>query len=120
MDKQKYVILTQEDTISKITGRACVKIILVGVTDRKEYTTYIDSTNHNVKNWYHITNNPTHGFILKGLRTKTHKGKDLIDADSKPIICAEDESQSKVLDILKEVWREQDRKDTTVFRTLFE
>ena len=117
---QNYVILEQTESLSKITGRPCVKIVLVGAGDRKQYTTYIDSNNHNHKQWQHITGNPTHGFVLRNLRVKVHKDKLLVDADSRPIIAAEDETPDRILDTLKDVWLEQDSKKQDLHRRLFE
>jgi len=118
--EQTYVVLTQEKGLSKITGQPYTKIILVGTRDRDEYTTYIDTANHNHENWHHITHNPTHGFVLTKLRVKKHKDRLLVDADSKPIIAAEHELQSYILDHLREVWAEQDAKKANKFRDLFE
>ena len=120
MATQNYVILSQEEITSKITGKPCVKITLVGATDRKEYITYIDSGNYNEVNWQHITRNPTHGFVLRNLKIKTHKGKEMINADSKPMILAEDDNSDRILTTLKDVWQEQDHKEKNNFRGLFE
>lgn len=117
---QTYVVLTQEKGLSKITGQPYTKVTFVGTHDRDEYTTYIDTANHNHSNWYHIVNNPQHGFVLKNLRVKQHKERLLVDADSKPVIEYEDLDQSRVLDELKSVWAEQDHKKQNKFRDLFE
>lgn len=117
---QTYVVLVQERGLSKITGQPYTKLILVGTHDRDEYTTYIDTANHNHSNWSHIINNPEHGFVLTNLRIKKHKDRLLVDADSKPIIAAEHESQTYVLDELRTVWAEQDNRQKNKFRDLFE
>jgi hypothetical protein len=117
---QNYVVLTQEKGLSKITGHPYVKIILVGTKDRREYVTYVDSANYNQKNWFHILNNPQNGFILKNLRTKVSKDKLFIDADSQPQIAGEHDSLDHLLSILMEVWDEQDNRDKTNFKDLFE
>ena len=117
---QNYIVLTQEPGLSQVTGRPYVKLTIVGTKDRREYVTYVDSANHNQKNWFHIINNPQNGFILKNLRTKVSKDKLLIDADSKPQIAAEHDSLEYLLQTLQEVWAEQDNKAQTNFRELFE
>jgi hypothetical protein len=117
---QTYVVLTQEKGLSKITGQPYTKVTLVGTHDRDEYTTYIDTANHNHSNWHHILMNPEHGFVLKNLRVKLHKERLLVDADSKPIIAAEHTEQSYILDELKAVWAEQDHRQQNRFRDLFE
>jgi hypothetical protein len=119
--KQPYVVLKQEWGRSKHQGTEYVKITFVGVKDRKEYTTYIDTPNHNYKNWQHIINNPSHGFVLRNLKTKTHKGKTLVDADSKPIIDWEDSDDSEIMRQVSEIWAEEDIKaDSDRFRDMFE
>jgi hypothetical protein len=117
---QNYVVLDQQRGLSKITGHPYVKITFAGTRDRDEYTTYVDNNNHNYENWLHIINNPTHGFILSNLKVKRHKDRLLVDADSRPIIQAEDSDQSRVMDMLMEVWKEQDNKPVARFKELFE
>lgn len=119
-NNQNYVVLEQVKGISKVTGQPYVKITLVGVADRNDYVTYIDSSNHNQSNWFHITNNPTHGFVLNNLRVKKNKDKRLIDADSKPVILAEDTTKERIEAMLKQVWHEQDTRPVERFRELFE
>lgn len=111
--KQPYVVLKQEQRFSKITGSPMTKITLVGVKDHKEYVTYIDSPNKNHKNWSHIVNNPTHGFVLRNLRIKSHKDRNLIDADSKPIIEWEDQDDSEILKQLAEIWLEEEARNNS-------
>lgn len=118
--EQTYVVLKQERGLSKVTGHPYVKITLVGTRDRDEYVTYIDHANHNHKNWFHITNNPEHGFVLQNLRIKQHKDRMLVDADSKPIIAAEDPTPDRIFDTLRDVWREQDERGKNNYRNLFE
>lgn len=119
--KQPYIVLKQERRFSKVTGSPMTKITLLGVKDRQEYITYIDTPNRNHDNWAHIVNNPEHGFILRNLRTINRKDKTLIDADSKPIIEWEDEDDTEILKQLAEVWAEEDRKNgSDKFSDLFE
>lgn len=119
--KQPYVVLKQERRFSKISGSPMTKITLLGIKDRQEYVTYIDSPNRNHDNWSHITNNPDHGFVLRNLRTKKAKGKVLIDADSQPIIEWEDVNDEEIMRQVAEVWAEEDRKNgSDCFRDLFE
>lgn len=119
--KQPFVVLKQEWGRSKHLGTEYVKITVMGIKDRKEYVTYVDTPNHNFKNWQHIINNPKHGFVIRNLRTKQHKGKTLIDADSKPIIDWEDSDDTEIMRQIAEVWAEEDLKaDSDRFRDLFE
>jgi hypothetical protein len=119
--KQPYVVLKQERGFSRHLGTEYVKITFLGVKDREEYHTYVDTPNHNYKNWEHIIRNPKHGFVVRNLRTKTHKGKTLIDADSKPIIDWEDVDDLEIMRQVSEIWAEEDQKaDSDRFRDLFE
>lgn len=117
---QNYVIVKQETIASKYGGEV-VKITLVGTRDRFEYTTYVDPRNHNVKNWWHIINHPTRGYIISGVKTKqTRDGKLVINADGDPLIRAECEASSELFRELLAVWREQDEQTPNQFRNLFE
>lgn len=119
--KQPYVVLKQEWGRSKHQGTEYVKITFIGIKDRMEYHTFIDTPNHNYKNWAHIINNPSHGFVVRNLRTKTHKGKTLIDADSKPIFDWEDDDDKEIMRQVAEIWAEEDLKyGSDKFRDLFE
>ena len=110
---QPYVVLKQERGHSKHLGTEYVKITFMGIKDRKEYVTYVDTPNHNWTNWQHIINNPTHGFVVRNLKTKTHKGKILIDADSKPIIEWQDIDDTIIMQQISEVWAEEDLKNAS-------
>lgn len=104
-----WAVLKQEKRPSKYGGMV-VKITLVGVLDRKEYTTYVDPLNLNVKNWHHIINNPEHGFILTDLKVKRGK-EDLINADSNPVIDGQYPNINEMLDLLQQVWDKQDKQN---------
>jgi hypothetical protein len=119
--KQPYVVLKQDWGRSKHLGTEYVKITVMGIKDRKEYVTYVDTPNHNYKNWEHIIRNPNHGFVIRNLKTKQHKGKELVDADSKPIIEIEDTDDVEIMRQIAEIWAEEDLKnDSDKFRDLFE
>jgi hypothetical protein len=119
--KQPYVVLKQEWGRSRHLGTEYVKITMMGIKDRKEYVTYVDTPNHNYKNWSHIINNPKHGFVISNIKTKSHKGKELVDADSKPMIDWEDDDDTEIMKQIAEIWAEQDLKaDSDKFRDLFE
>lgn len=119
--KQPYVVLKQERGYSRHLGTEYVKITFLGIKDRQEYHTYVDTPNHNYKNWEHIIRNPRHGFVVRNLKTKTHKGKTLINADSKPIIDWEDVDDEEIMRQVAEIWAEEDLKsDSDRFRDLFE
>lgn len=119
--KQPYIVLKQEARTSKKYGTPMTKITFLGVKDRREYVTYIDAPHRNYKKWLHIINHPDHGFVLRNLKTKSHKGDELIDADSDPIIEWEDTTDEEIMRQLAEVWAEEDRRrGTDKFRDLFE
>jgi hypothetical protein len=105
---QHYAIVKQESTYSKYGG-AITKITLVGLDDRREYTTYIDPSNFNSKHWDHITRHSQHGFILKGLKAKKNTDKNIINADSDPIIAWEHTNIDEVISAVMEKWAEQDQ-----------
>ena len=119
--KQPYVVLKQDWGRSKHLGTEYVKITVMGIKDRKEYVTYVDTPNHNYKNWEHIIRNPNHGFVISNIKTKQHKGKELVDADSKPMIDWEDNDDTEILRQIAEIWAEEDLKNNSdKFRDLFE
>jgi hypothetical protein len=119
--KQPYVVLKQEASISKRYGTPMTKITLLGVKDRREYVTYVDAPNRNHKNWSHIINNPDHGFVLRNIKTKQHKDKELVDADSKPIIEVEMENDQEIMRQVADIWAQEDLKNgSDKFRDLFE
>jgi hypothetical protein len=122
--KQPYIVLEQRSGHSQKYGTEMTTIIMVGVKDRREYVTYIDSPNRNTVNWAHITRNPTHGFVLRNLNTtakSTKKGQTIINADSQPIIEWETETLDEVLIDAQRYWAEEDRKkDSDKFGDLFE
>lgn len=111
--KQPYVVLKQEWGRSRHLGTEYVKITVMGIKDRKEYHTYVDTPNHNYQNWQHIINNPQHGFVIRNLKTKEHKGKTLINADSKPIIEWEDDNDTEIMRQISEIWAEEDIKNNS-------
>jgi len=118
--KQPYIVLKQEQRTSKKYGTPMTKITLLGVKDRQEYVTYIDSPNHNHDNWSHIIRNPDHGFILSNLKIKEYQGRLLINADSRPLIQREDWDDSEIMRELAEIWAEEDlRNNTDRFSDLF-
>lgn len=118
--KQPYVIINQEAKTSMKYGTPMTKITLLGVKDRKEYITYVDLPHRNYKNWQHMINNPDHGFVLRNIQTKMHKGDELVDADSRPIIDVEMESLEEVMEIIGEFWDKEDlKKNSDKLRDLF-
>ena len=108
---QPYIVLKQEASTSKKYGTPMTKITLLGVKDRKEYITYVDTPHHNYKNWEHIINNPDHGFVLRNIKTKWHKDKELVDADSRPIIEWEDVNDQEIMRQVSQIWAEEDIKN---------
>lgn len=107
--KQLYAVVNQKSGLSQVTGRPYTTITLVGLQDRAEYVTYVDTANHNCKNWTHIVNHPRHGYILDSLSTVTRKGKAVINADSDPIIKEEVTDQDQLYIDIKKAWAELDR-----------
>lgn len=118
--KQPYLVLKQEANTSKKYGTPMTKITLLGIKDRREYITYVDTPHHNYRNWQHIIQNPSHGFIISNVKTKAHKDKILVDADSRPIIDWEDTTDEEMLRQISELWAEEDsRRGADKFRDLF-
>lgn len=118
--KQPYLVLKQEAKTSMKYGTPMTKITLLGIKDRKEYITYVDTPHRNYKNWEHVINNPNHGFILRNIKTKMHKGEELVDADSKIMIDWEDDTDQEMLKQISQVWAEEDiRAGTDKFSDLF-
>ncbi len=118
--KQPYLVLKQQASTSKKYGTPMTKITLLGIKDRREYVTYVDTPHHNYRNWQHIIQNPSHGFIVSNIKTKAHKDKILVDADSRPIIDWEDTSDEEMMRQISELWAEEDsRRGTDKFRDLF-
>jgi hypothetical protein len=122
--KQPYIVVEQRAGYSKIAGTPMTTLILVGVKDRREYVTYVDTPNRNATNWQHITRHPEHGFVLRNLNTTnktTKKGQTIINADSEPIIEWETDELDEVLIDAQKYWDEEDRKnDSDKFGDLFE
>jgi hypothetical protein len=104
-----YAVLSQKEKQSKYGG-TIIEITMVDIVERTEWITYIDYRNHNHSHWQHITNNPNHGFVLKNLKRKRHKDKNLINADSKPVINEEFEDPNEMFDLIKQLWDKEDRK----------
>lgn len=118
--KQPYFVLKQESRFSKIQGTPMVKITFLGIKDRSEYVTYVDSANRNHSQWQHLTSRPDHGFIVSNLNIKKYKGRELINADSQFVIEWEDQDDQDMLKQIAEIWAEDDRRnDTDKFRDLF-
>lgn len=122
--KQPYIILEQRQGFSQKYGTEMTTLILVGVKDRREYVTYIDTPNRNVKHWQHILNKPTHGFVLRNLKLTnktTSKGQTIINADSEPIIEWETDTLDEVLVDAQKFWAEEDKRNgSDKFGDLFE
>lgn len=122
--KQPYIVVEQRAGYSKIAGTPMTTLILIGVKDRREYVTYVDTPNRNAANWGHITRNPEHGFVLRNLTATnktTKKGQTIINADSEPIIEWETDSLDEVLIDAQKYWEEEDRKNLSdKFGDLFE
>ena len=122
--KQPYIVVEQRPGYSKIAGTPMTTLILIGVKDRREYVTYVDTPNRNAAHWAHITRHATHGFVLRNLtptNKTTKKGQTIINADSEPIIEWEADSLDEVLIDAQRYWEEEDRKNLSdKFGDLFE
>jgi hypothetical protein len=120
---QPYIVIEQRTGYSKIAGTPMTTIIMVGVKDRREYVTYVDTPNRNAAHWQHITRHIDHGFVLRNLKptTKTtKKGQTIINADSEPIIEWETDSLDEVLADAQKFWAQEDAlKDSDKFSDLF-
>lgn len=122
--KQPYIVLEQRAGYSKIAGTPMTTLILVGIKDRKEYVTYVDTPNRNARNWQHIINNPTHGFVLRNLditNKTTKRGQSIVNADSEILIDVEELTLEPILNTVKAFWDEEDRRAASDrFNDLFE
>ncbi len=122
--KQPYIVIEQRPGYSKIAGTAMTTVIMVGVKDRREYVTYVDTPNRNAVNWQHITRSPDHGFVLRNLtptNKATKKGQTIINADSEPIIEWETDTLDEVLADAQRYWEQEDRRaGSDKFGDLFE
>jgi hypothetical protein len=118
--KQPYFVVSQQHRFSKF-GTPMVQINLLGIKDRKEYITYVDEPNNNYRNWTHIINSPEAGFVLNNLNIKTHKDKELINADSKPRIEWQTDTPAEIIEQIQALWAEEDRRNgESNFWNLFE
>ena len=111
--KQPYIILEQRSGFSQKYGTQMTTITMVGVKDRREYITYVDTPNRNAANWQHITRHQDRGYVLRNLELTTKvtaKGQQIINADSEPIIEWEAESLDEVLKDAQKYWAEEDRR----------
>lgn len=122
--KQPYIILEQRQGYSQKYGTEMTTIIMVGVKDRREYVTYIDTPNRNAANWQHITKHTERGYVLRNLKLTdktTKKGQQIINADSDPIIEWETDTLDEVLVDAQKYWAQEDRKNgSDKFGDLFE
>lgn len=115
--EQNYVRLKQT-MITANNGNKIWSMTLIGTVDRQLYTTYIDPTNRNYKNWSHIVHRPKNGFVLSKLKIKNIE-TNIVDADSTVVIAWEHEDNDAILNELYSVWTEQDQRPTR-FQTLFD
>jgi hypothetical protein len=122
--KQPYIVIEQRAGYSKIAGTPMTTIIMIGIKDRREYVTYVDTPNRNAAKWAHIINNPEHGFVLRNLtitNKTTKKGQSIVNADSEILIEVEELNLESILNTVNEFWDEEDRKrDSDRFGDLFE
>lgn len=122
--KQPYIVIDQRPGYSKIAGTPMTTLTLIGIKDRREYVTYVDTPNRNAVKWQHIINNPTHGFVLRNLditNKSTKRGQPIVNADSEVLIEVEELSLEPILVTVKNFWDEEDRKSNSDrFGDLFE
>lgn len=114
--KQPYIVLEQRAGHSQRYGTEMTTLIMVGVRDRREYVTYIDTPNRNAANWIHITQHPTRGYVLRNLKLtdkSTRKGQQIINADSQVIIEWETDTLDEVLIDAQRYWAEEDKKNNS-------
>lgn len=114
--KQPYIVIDQRPGYSKIAGTPMTTLTLIGIKDRREYVTYVDTPNRNARNWQHVTNNPTHGFVLRNLditNKTTKRGQPIVNADSEVLIEVEELSLEPILVTVKNFWDQEDRKNNS-------
>ena len=64
----------------------------------KSYRTALYENMRNFNNWKEIINKANRGDVVTNLRMKTYKEKDIIDADSQPILYTSEEWAQKESD----------------------
>ena len=79
------------------------QIFYVFFKGEKSYRTVLFDNMRNFKNWTEIINKAQRGDYIANLRTKLYKGKEIIDADSTPILY----TAKEFMEIQKEMFEEE-------------
>ena len=81
----------------------CGKIFYIFFKGEKSYRTVLFDNMRNFKNWTEVINKAERGDYISNLRMKMYKGKEIVDADSNPVLYTSDE----YMDIQKDMFEEE-------------
>ena len=79
------------------------QIFYVFFKGEKSYRTVLFDNMRNFKNWTEVINKAERGDYISNLRMKMYKGKEIVDADSNPVLYTSDE----YMDIQKDMFEEE-------------
>jgi hypothetical protein len=82
--KNNVWAVTDISTRTSRHGGVIEQLSLINTYSGARATTYLDSQNRNYQYWHSVLNNRPDAQLIRGLTTKTHNGKLLINADSRP------------------------------------
>lgn len=91
---------TADSKAPKTLGQPTIHIILRGTLDRQEYRTYIVEGFKNNELWTHILSQPTRKLVIRFTYGKLFKN--IIDADSVPVIVTDRDTMHNSIDELFE------------------
>ena len=85
MTKPVYQVIHIEQRVSKLNGGYYYLIKLQDIRTLQTFETSVDPAYKNYRNWTQIIEDQHRGQLITGVSTVHRKGKNIIDADSKPI-----------------------------------
>lgn len=91
---------TADSKAPKTLGQPTIHIILRGTLDRAEYRTYIVEGFKNNLLWTHILSQPTRKLVIRFENGRLYKN--IIDADSVPVIVTDRDTMHSTVDELFE------------------
>jgi hypothetical protein len=82
--KNEIWAVTNITTQSSLHGGYIERVELIKVATGEKSVSYLDPRNRNYQFWNSVLAHRTDAQLIKGLKTKTHEGRTLINADSQP------------------------------------
>ena len=79
------------------------QIFYVFFKGEKSYRTVLFDNMRNFKNWNEVINKAERGDYISNLRMKMYKGKEIVDADSSPVLY----TSKEYMDIKKDMFEEE-------------